>query len=93
MKLMKLKLLNCPNCGAPLPDAFAPPTNARKREKRHDGTRGTGLIAVVKMIHLRRIEIDRFLDQSQTQNARVEIHIALRIVSQRCHMVYSIDEF
>ncbi len=48
----------------------------RELEERQDRTRCSALVPVVEVVDVRRIEIDRLLDQPQPEHARVEVDIS-----------------
>src|SRR5690349_8444919 len=53
-------------------------TRAGPGEERHDAPRGADLVAVVEVIGLRIVEVDRALDESEAKEAGVEVDVALR---------------
>ena len=57
------------------------------RKERQDGARVTGFVSKVKVIGTRVVEVDGFLDQSQSQRLRVKMQIALRIASDGGNVV------
>jgi hypothetical protein len=54
------------------------------REEGHDAARRADLVAVVQVIGLRIVEVDRALHEAQPEQAGEEIEIALRITRDRC---------
>ena len=60
-------------------------------EKSQDGSRMAPGITIVEVVGSGIIEIDCDLDQAQSQDARVEVDVALRIACNRSYMVDSQD--
>src|SRR4029078_7037877 len=57
------------------------PGGARPGEERHDRSRTAQLIAIVKMVAPRVIEVARELHQPEPEDAAVEIDIGLRVTA------------
>src|SRR6478735_12503181 len=63
------------------------------RKKSKNASRTTGLVAVIKMIHVRSIKIHRFFYQPQAQNSCVKIKVLLCTARNCCNVVYAGNQF
>ena len=71
-------------CPAPLAPTRTP---LPVRERRPDRARRAALGAVVEVIDVVVVEVDRLLDESQAEAVEAEVQIGLRVVDRRRHMV------
>ena len=76
-----------------LTDAEAAAARAGPGEKRQDRARRARAVAVVEVVRARVIEVDRALDQAQTQHAAVEVEVALRVAAHGGDMMEANDGF
>src|SRR6266446_1905681 len=49
------------------------------------------VVAVEEVVDRRVVLVDRLLDQAQTQPARVEVHVGLRIAGDRCDVMNAFE--
>ena len=56
-------------------------------EEREDAPGAAGLVAEVQVVHVRRVEVDRRLDQPKAQHPGVEVDGALCVRADRGHVV------
>src|ERR671933_655107 len=70
-----------------IPDAS--PWRTRPGKERHDGSRIPGRVAVVEVVAAGVVEVYGLLYQPETENARVEVHVLLWVVSDCGDVVYA----
>ena len=58
-------------------------------EERHYGAGFPRRVAVVQVVAKRVVEVDRLLHQPQAQEARVEVHVLLRVARDGGDVVYA----
>jgi hypothetical protein len=64
---------------------------ARELEEGQDRPWRTALVAEVQVVHVGLIEVDGLLHQTQTEHARVEVHVARRVRCDGGDVVQSLE--
>ena len=72
------------------PGSLAPLGDTRPGEERQQARRTPLLVPVVEVIRVRRVEVDRLLDQSQAEGSRVEVDVGLRVGGDRGDVMQSV---
>ena len=83
------RLLDAPREDDELTCPYAPARRVRPGEEGHDRPWTTPAVAVVEVIGLGIVEVDGLLDQPEPENARVEVHVALRLAGDGGYVVDS----
>jgi len=64
---------------------------ARELEEGEDRARSAGLVAVVQVVDVRRVEVHRLLHESQPERTGVEVDVALRVGRDRGDVVQPLE--
>ena len=73
------------------PGTRTPGAGVGEREEGHNGAGVPGLVAVVEVVGVGRVEVDGLLHEALAKGARVEVDVALRRAGDRSHVVQARD--